>query len=253
MSNKALPATPTINTVQLVALALNTISNDVDREATIYPLVVEQSDGNLKEVSVRETRPQAAFDVVRAVLDAAKSNQDIKAFVYGLTVIDAHFKANESEIKTHCWIALALCRNCEALISENRLGEALDAALEAREYAAVAHYLAVPESVRLPHLVRKLESDAVREAAKKLQSDAGRESAKKHPNQIRRAMFVAWATKHIQSGATPKNLPEIKRLDGFDKTWGTDDTIKKWWRTIPGAPALKSGAATAAVKNNPPL
>lgn len=236
MSNKASHATPTTYTVRLVAGALNTISNDVDKEACLYTLEVDQTDGTRTEVSTRETRPKVAFDVVRAMLDAAKSNQDIKDFVDGLTVVEARFMANESEIKTHCWIALALCRNCEALILENKLVEALDAALDAREYAAVAHYLAVPESVRLPHLV------------KKHMAEMGRESIKNHKNQKKKAAFTVWATNLIQTGATPKNYPEIKRLDGFDTAWGVADTIKKWWRAIPLAPALKSGAATAAAK-----
>lgn len=230
MSKKALPATPTMNTVQLVAQALNTISNDVDREAGTHPLVVEQSNGVLKEVTIRATRPQAAFDVVRTALDAAKSNQDIKDFVYGLTVVDAHFKANESEIKAHCWIALALCRNCEALISENRLGEALDAALDAREYAAVAYYLAVPESVRLPHLV------------KIHMAETGRENAKKNRQHRNCDEFIVWAKSQIKYGEKPRNVEAIKLLSGFNKEWAeTDQTIKDWWNGIADAPKLKPG------------
>lgn len=227
MSKKALSATPTINTVQLVALALNTISNDVDREAGTHPLVYEQ-DGTLKEVSIQETRPQVAFDVVRATLDAAKSNQDIKDFVYGLTVVDAHFKANESEIKAHCWIALALCRNCEELISENRLGEALDAALDAREYAAVAHYLAVPESVRLPNLV------------KMHMAEMGRANAQKHPDRLNKQNFIDWLSEHKIKGANPEYLPEIKALDGF-RIWATDPILRKWYSETGFEPPLKTG------------
>ena len=81
MSNKASHVTPTAYTVGLVAGALNTISNDVDKEACLYTLEVDQTDGTRTEVSTRETRPEVAFDVVRAMLDAAKSNQDIKDFV----------------------------------------------------------------------------------------------------------------------------------------------------------------------------
>lgn len=233
MSNKACHATPTAYTVGLVAGALNTISNDVDKEALVYPLEVDQTDGTRVEVFTRETRPQVAFDVVRAMLDAAKSNQDIKNFVDGLAVDDAHYKASAPAIKEHCFIALALCRKCEALISESSLEEALEAALEAREYAAVACYLAGIGLVRLPRILRDH------------QSEIGRANIQKHPHHTKKAAFTAWAGDHIQTGATPKNIHDIKRLAGFDATWGKDETIKKWWRTTPGAPALKSGASRA--------
>ena len=70
----------------------------------------------------------------------------------------------------------------------------------------------------------------------------GTQSIKNHPQQKRREAFMEWAAAHIQRGETPRNIAAIKRLSGFDKTWGTDDTIKKWWRGIENAPALKPGA-----------
>lgn len=231
MNNQTYHATPTTHTVELVAAALNTISSDVDPAADVHQVSVTQSNGAIEEVSVRETRPQVAFEAVRSVLDTAKSNDDIKRFVDGLRVTEPEFKANEPEVRTHCFIALSLCRDCETLISENNLTAALEAALGAREYAAVAYYLAVPQTMRLPRILKVLESER------------GRANIRKHPHKTNKAAFTEWATKHIQTGATPKNCPEIKRLPGFNATWGVDETIKKWWRAIPGAPALKSGAS----------
>ena len=74
-------------------------------------------------------------------------------------------------------------------------------------------------------------------------SQIGRQAIKLHRNNTKRTAFVEWATKHISEGKSPSNVVGIKRLDGFDKEWGTDDTIKKWWRTIKDAPALKPGAS----------
>lgn len=76
----------------------------------------------------------------------------------------------------------------------------------------------------------------------KVSSRTGRQGSRKHSNQQKRAAFIEWAKDHISKGATPQNVPAIKRLAGFDKSWGVDETIKKWWRTINGAPPLKPGA-----------
>lgn len=77
---------------------------------------------------------------------------------------------------------------------------------------------------------------------KKESSRRGRHNIEGHPNKKKKEEFEAWAKEHIKQGATPQNITAIKRLDGFNKTWGTDDTIKKWWRGIENAPALKPGA-----------
>lgn len=77
----------------------------------------------------------------------------------------------------------------------------------------------------------------------KVSRKQGRQSAKKHPQQTKRAAFIAWASEHITKGAAPQNVAAIKRLSGFNKQWGVDDTIKKWWRSIDNAPALKPGAS----------
>lgn len=76
----------------------------------------------------------------------------------------------------------------------------------------------------------------------KVSKKAGKRNIKKHPQQTKRAAFIAWARGHIEAGETPQNIAAIKRLNGFDKTWGADETIKKWWRSIDSAPALKPGA-----------
>ena len=76
----------------------------------------------------------------------------------------------------------------------------------------------------------------------KVSKKAGKRNIKKHPQQTKRAAFIAWARAHIEAGETPQNIAAIKRLNGFDRTWGTDETIKKWWRGIDSAPALKPGA-----------
>lgn len=83
------------------------------------------------------------------------------------------------------------------------------------------------------------------ESYQKVSSRKGRSAIKKHPKQTKRAAFVEWATGQISQGATPRNISAIKRLEGFDKAWGTDDTIKKWWKAIKDAPALKPGATQA--------
>lgn len=88
------------------------------------------------------------------------------------------------------------------------------------------------------YLLRFARSDSYTKVSRK----QGRQSIKEHPNKKKKGEFEAWAIEHIKQGATPQNITAIKRLDGFNKTWGTDDTIKKWWRGIENAPALKPGA-----------
>jgi hypothetical protein len=73
-------------------------------------------------------------------------------------------------------------------------------------------------------------------------SKIGREKIRLHPQQTKRAEFLEWAKHHISKGAAPQNVAAIKRITGFKKSWGVDDTIKKWWRSIEDAPPLKPGA-----------
>ena len=77
---------------------------------------------------------------------------------------------------------------------------------------------------------------------KKIARKVAKESLKKHPKQTNRAAFVAWASGHITQGAVPRNLTDIKRLSGFNSAWGTDVTIRKWWKSIEGATKLQAGA-----------
>ena len=93
-----------------------------------------------------------------------------------------------------------------------------------------------PEAVY--YLIKLSEACSYPEIASRL----GRESIKLHRSNTKRTDFIKWATKHITDGAKPRNVAAIKRLSGFDKKWGTDDTVKKWWRSIDNAPTLKPGA-----------
>ena len=89
------------------------------------------------------------------------------------------------------------------------------------------------------YLLRHALSGSYKKVARK----QGRQNIKTHPNNTKKAAFEKWASARIRQGANPRNITEIKRLVGFDKAWGTDVTIKKWWRGIDGAPALKPGAS----------
>ena len=89
------------------------------------------------------------------------------------------------------------------------------------------------------YLLRHALSGSYNKVARK----QGRENIKGHRNNTKKVVFEKWASDQIKQGVSPRNIAEIKRLSGFDKTWGTDDTIKKWWRGIDGAPALKPGAS----------
>lgn len=83
---------------------------------------------------------------------------------------------------------------------------------------------------------------------KKESRKQGRQNIQAHPKQVKRAAFIEWAVSHIAKGAQPQNIAAIRRLDGFDETWGTDETVKKWWRSIDNAPALKPGATRTPSK-----
>lgn len=204
-------------TVRQVSLALSVISRDV---------VIGAQDG--------ETRPQEAYENVLAVLKDATSNDSINDYITGLAVC-VHSDMGKL-VKTASFVALSCCLKYKQKISEGNCSKALADALDAREYAGQAMNMAM------------LTQPLVNRAGEIIRTMEGREHIRKHPHNTKKNAFTDWATKHIKGGATPKNCPEIKRLTGFDPAWGVDDTIKKWWRAIPGAPALRSGAATAAAK-----
>lgn len=200
-------------TVRQVSLALSCISNKV--------VICEQNG---------ETRPQEAYENVLAVLNDATSKESINNYVSGLEVC-VHRDMAEM-VKTASFISLACCLECKLKLSENDSTMALVAALDAREYAGQAMtmaFLTQPLVNRAGEIIRTME---------------GRAHVQKRDDRKKKAQFIDWATTHIIDGARPRNVHEIKRLDGFDKTLRViDDTIKRWWREIPGAPALQSGAS----------
>lgn len=200
-------------TVRHVSLALSCISNK---------LVLCEQNGEL--------RPQEAYENVLAVLNDATSNESINNYVSGLEVC-VHRDMAEM-VKTASFIALACCLECKQKLLENDSTMALVAAMDAREYAGQAMtmaFLTQPLVNRAGEIIRTME---------------GRAHVQKRDDRKKKDEFVAWATEHIRAGSKPRNCPEIKRLDGFDKTLGViDDTIKRWWREIPGAPALQPGAS----------
>lgn len=199
-------------TVRQVSLALSCISHDV---------VIGAQDG--------ETRPQEAYENVLSVLNNATSNVSISNYVWGLEACTHRDMAEM--VKTASFMALSFCLKYKQNVSEGDCARALTDALDARECAGQAMNMAM------------LTQPLVNRAGEIIRTMEGRANIRKHPYKTKKAAFTEWATKHIQAGATPKNCPEIKRLAGFDATWGTDETIKKWWRATPGAPALKSGAS----------
>lgn len=215
------PNSPTDRTIELVSLALSVVSNDLDPDAL---------DGEL----CRELRPQVVFERVRSALNSAKSNEDIKSFIDGLSV------ANQSiaeQVRNHSSIALALCHECEHLIKKGDLEAALSTALEAREYAGIAFYIAAPgvaESLRL---------------ARELESQRGREHVKKNSKHTSCAAFKAWADDQVSDGFKPFKVSQIKARPGFNSAWAkTDNTIRKWWKTVPGASALLRGVQKTPCK-----
>ena len=101
----------------------------------------------------------------------------------------------------------------------------------------IEHYGRLPWGV-VYYLLRLAGGNSYNKVSRK----RARQSLKKHPQQVNRAAFTEWATKHIERGETPSKLSAIKRLDGFNKNWGTNPTLRKWWKAIPGASTLKAGA-----------
>lgn len=94
---------------------------------------------------------------------------------------------------------------------------------------------------RLPWgVVYYLLRHALSGSYKKISKRDGKANSEKHPARLDETNFIEWLTTHKNNGAAPKNLAEIKALDGFKK-WGTDQTLRGWYKKAGLQPPLKNG------------
>lgn len=75
---------------------------------------------------------------------------------------------------------------------------------------------------------------------KKVATRDGKANSEKHPARLDETNFIEWLTTHKNNGAAPKNLAEIKKLDGFRK-WGIDQTLRGWYSKAGLHPPLEKG------------